>query len=814
MDRAPAPPPRYARAAAWLALAAVAGIALAAQAWMVAQPFQLDDHLMLLDPAGVFHSASRFAERAVGTPEPTMLRWTLWSAWIAVAGVSGEPLSPPLFHAFGLALHVACCALVAACATRLFGAHVSPHRPWLPGLVAGVGMAVSAGAIEAVSWASAWGDAFALLFACAALLALLRADDARAEIVERGRSRAAWLAVGGACALLSLLSKESAIALPCVLAIALATRARLAGRAFPRAECTVLAAALALFLLLRVLVLGGLHLSSGSATPNAYELAQRAPAVLRGFVQALHPHNAAPEFADLAPRVVRWHLDVPIFLAWGMPVAVACFASRRGLRTGALALAALALLLAPTALIATGARTNVLSRAEYAPLALAWLLWGAALVRLWNLGGARANGLRWLAAACAAVQLAAALDLRAHVVATQQLAAEQIAALDRCVEDARAEHARTGQRLPLTIVAIAGEPGLGGIPLVGAHARYRYAPPFAAADARTSDFDVRAWGTRAECEREWPTAELATRDLVWLDASGDVLALRARGAPASELRAAALPRARAPLAQGFAPARRSSLAFRSEPAPQSSPRPEPTSPPAPELRYVPSALLPAHAFGALELAFAPGPAVELELVLESGKQRTRHAFALRASEQELRRVALAPAPSLARLFGPPIHAFAIAAPQLPALVYEPKLLDQPPLVELLEPSAQSALVLDPTRAPHVALARAPANGIELELRLELALQLPIGRVGIAATAPVSALDASTLRAELRAFRFDAWPAEVLSLPWRDFCAGLLEPELARRGRDHIAGSARLVIAVRGSDLVAGVSEWREVVLRR
>ncbi|MBM3977056.1 MAG: hypothetical protein FJ299_08710 [Planctomycetes bacterium] len=831
-------PPRLGAPAAL----AITATALLSQAWIVELPFQLDDHLVLADPIAHFGASTRAAASEAGDAAPTMLRWTLWALWALLAEFSPGPLSPLLYHACGLALHALTSVLVGAAATRLVAQRVAPARPWLPGLVAGAGFALSVGAIEAVAWPSAWGDALAVLLACAALIALLRANAAQ----DCRRARAGWLALGGLSTILCLLAKESALVLPPTLALALAA----SGARRARAEQLVLAAALGVVLLLRVLVLGGLNLGyPGGAPLTPALLAESLGPVLRGFLQALQPWNRAPELADQLPGGVRLHLGTAL-LAPCLLVALLAWARHgRPLRAPVLALLALALLLAPTALIATGDPTNVLSRAQYAPLAWVWIAAGATLGALLALDVQGARFARSVAGVTVLLLFSALLNLRAHVVATTRLACAEIHALDRCVAEARAEHARSGSRLPLVLIHIAGEPGLGGIPVLGTHASLRYAPPFTPGpaelgarahrlfsspalraaqpdgDAAPPDFELLSWGTRAECEREWPWAALAARDLVWIGPSGDALAALARGATPSELRAARLPRARSALIAGLGDERRAALTWRTEPA---AAREHFT-------RHVPSSAIPAHALGALDLAFEPGPRATVALELEAGKRTTLHAFTLARVEQQTRRVALGRPADLEWLFGPPVHAFALgpaAAPELsppqvpgPALAYQPRALAAPPHVLVIEPSDE--LELSAQRPPRLVLgSRAPPLE-SLFARLELALQLPVGRIAIHARTSLSRFQAKganaaehALEADLDSFRFDAWPPELPSLPWSEFHAQWLAPQAAQRGRSEFAAAARVVLIAgeaaqleAGGGLVVGASAWRRLRLR-
>jgi hypothetical protein len=1011
----------------------IASAALLAQAWIAFLPFQLDDHLLLRDPLAVFHLTSAAAEQGPGASEPTMLRWTLWSLWTLLEALQGRPLSPGSFHLVGLAIHALVCASIGACATRLWGARLSPLRPWLPGLLAGLAAALSTGAIEAVSWPSAWGDSLAALFGCWALLALLRARDARRP---RG-----WLVAATLLLLLALFAKESAIVVPALVGLGLlaplsrssvepalrsatptgsaaaiphsaasaaASHSPSGAAASPASSSTApahasssattlsssnaaatratpdssferdrvrgwyfalpLVVAGALYGWTRIAVLGGLNLHHGPLEfPAPAQWFTGATAVARSFAQALYPWNQAPEFADQVPWLARAQLAPLAALAWATPLALRFALAPRARTPILLGVLALALALSPCLLIASGAPTNVLSRALYVPLLVAWVLWAAAIAALWS-----TPRLRWFALACVLTQATAQFDARAHVITTMDFAVAEIEALDRCVEEARAEHARARSDLPLTLIHICGDPGLGGIPTTGMHSALRYVPPFwpgelagaanseesteavaaaapagtpssssardgakdasqgdtatltahaaAGTSARTKPqantrvpaFEVRAWGTLSECERDWPTAEFAERDIVWIGLSGDPLAALARSAGAAELRAARMPRALSPLRRGLAPARRAALTFRTEPlrasnstgaqqprssaesaassstppdAPsnrESTPRVQDSAPPsAPTLeglRYVPSAEIPAHALGALELQFAPGPAVTVQLVLEAGRTREPFPLPLSARDNALRTVVIAPPPALARLLGAPIQAFELA--NAPPLSYQPRLRPALPSLSVLEPRAQAIVQLDPDTAPRITLSSLPRSGAPLELQLEIALQLPIGRLGLlgyatgndprlttaadssdsraaqsAPSAPTSqssppsqsdpssppapsdASDSSDssdlsdspvpvastvssdsgtspLEFEFVAFRFEAWPRELPSLPWGDFVRQVLEPEMQKRGRTSLGGASRVVIRVRGSALLAAASEWRPITLRR
>ena len=177
----PAPSPWIERLAPFIA-AMLAGVLVFHRA--LGYFFSQDDFLGLARAAGL-------APRLAG-PWRLLSHQAIFDLMRPFAG-----LDATAYHAASLAIHAACCALLAALLMR----RMSPAAT----TVGTVFFAVHPALFGALYWFSAIGDSLSLLFALAALLLARRSDRAR------------WFALPAFA--LSLLAKESTILLPAVAAL-------------------------------------------------------------------------------------------------------------------------------------------------------------------------------------------------------------------------------------------------------------------------------------------------------------------------------------------------------------------------------------------------------------------------------------------------------------------------------------------------------------------------------------------------------------------------------------------------------------------
>ncbi len=158
--------------------------------------------------------------------------------------IGGE--DPAVFHALALAFHLAATALLFALARRFL--------PPAGALAAAALFGLTPVHTETVAWVSGMVDAVAATFALAAALACLAAGDAAGTPGRRGRA-AILSGATALLALLSFLSKESALGIPAAILVAdlLLSRRPLRPRLLPYAGYAL---ALVAYLALRMRVYG------------------------------------------------------------------------------------------------------------------------------------------------------------------------------------------------------------------------------------------------------------------------------------------------------------------------------------------------------------------------------------------------------------------------------------------------------------------------------------------------------------------------------------------------------------------------------
>lgn len=365
--------------------AAAGAVALVGAHLFAATAFVGDDHLFLAfarlepNPLSAFVSDRHGGE--YWRPVP-MLVW-----WI-VARAGGGATWP--FAALSLALHGACAALLAAVLTGL-------GRSRLCAATAAAFFFLAAATRETTYWFAASTDLLAAAFTLASLWAL-------------GHDR---LRTSLAAAAVAFLSKESALALP--LLVALVQRHARPGRSWRLAVRRAFphAALAAVCLAVRFAILGGL---GGSGDERA-SLPARALQIGSGLVHAVTGYDLVPEW-----------------VAWGAGVAVLVLAARSAVtrrRAGdPIALAPLGFVgLAVLPSFAAG--WVVGARYFYLPAAgLAWLA-GDALARA-------QPAARWTALAAVAALGFAAGEARRPEIATYE---RRVAAARRAVVDG-AQHGR------------------------------------------------------------------------------------------------------------------------------------------------------------------------------------------------------------------------------------------------------------------------------------------------------------------------------------------------------------------------------------
>lgn len=370
---APSIPPRPARFAdlvgvAACSTAAVAGLVVFRGA--IGYFFAQDDFLGLARASGL-------APRLTG-PWRFLSHQAVFDCMLPLAG-----LHAGAYHAVSLLVHVACAALLAALLMR-----------WLSipaALMGAVFFAAHPTSFDAVYWFSAIGDSLALLFALIALLLALRS----------GRSR--WLALP-ACAL-SLLAKESTVALPLIAALAMRFDRRRRGRpAPPMARLTLGLAAIALADLVAFAVGNAFGVREGLATaaPYAFGIGAHIGANLLTYLgwSATFLRPFVLGFNDAVdPIVYPWAFGVLVLWSIGL-------ASRRMRRAGWVVGGAMWLAFLVPVL---GLRNHTYHYYLYAPLAgAAWCV-AAVMERL--LPGGR-PGVAIAGAAAALLTLNGALTVR------------------------------------------------------------------------------------------------------------------------------------------------------------------------------------------------------------------------------------------------------------------------------------------------------------------------------------------------------------------------------------------------------------------
>ncbi len=278
-------------------------------------------------------------------------------------------MNPAGFHATGVLLHAASAALLFLAGLRLF-------RAAAPALVAALLFAVHPVNAEAVNFISGRNNLFAAFFMLGSWLAFGRA-------LER-RSAAAAAASGGLF-LAALLSKEPAVLLLPALAAALARPALLgAAPGWPRPRALALvphAAALALYLALRHVALGGLLGAAGgpATAPLVARLAVNLESVPRYLGLVAWPaglstwHPVSGQGVDLA----AWMIP-----AWAVVVAAFAALARAGGAPARAGLLFAALQFLPIANVVPIPSEAVAERYAYLPAIGLWLALAGALAPL------------------------------------------------------------------------------------------------------------------------------------------------------------------------------------------------------------------------------------------------------------------------------------------------------------------------------------------------------------------------------------------------------------------------------------------------
>lgn len=150
----------------WLPPALVALVAVAAHAWALWLPFQLDDFSVVGQaPRWLARTAGCLVGGTVDAGSPYLFRPTSWALYTLELGLSGAVAAPWIFHLGSVLLHGLAALLVWLAARRLLGAG--------PALVAGLFFGMHPAGSQAVSWVAARAD---LLLGLGGLLALLAAS--------------------------------------------------------------------------------------------------------------------------------------------------------------------------------------------------------------------------------------------------------------------------------------------------------------------------------------------------------------------------------------------------------------------------------------------------------------------------------------------------------------------------------------------------------------------------------------------------------------------------------------------------------------
>ncbi len=682
----------------------VFAVAVLAQAWILALPFQFDDYSVLGAPREIFAAAP-------ASSEGSEMRLPLWLSWSLCHALAGEPLSPLPFHIWGLCLHGFVSVLLARLVARVAPAAFAERA----GLLAGLAFGLSAGGIQAVSWTAAQSDVLFPLFGLLAAHALFdaRARGARGEGTRVLRARLAavlwtWLA---------LVSKTPAFLVPVALfALLLAVPPGPHRRGVRLGELACLVLATALGCAARYAYLGTLELRYGALTlPSVLEFPALLPRALGALGQALYPWNQDPAFAGdgplLARLVSRFDVRPPTMalVIFGAPLAAAAVLERRA--RAALAAAGLLALLcsAPAALLYSGQATNVVSRTTYFPLLAAWTAVAIACAALC----ARTRG---VGLACTVLAFVVVLDTTVHVARTELLAAAQQtharAEIARVVD----EHAALATGRELVLLAIVSDGGLGGVPCLGYGVVEAHRPPFVAAPG----LDVRAFGSFDQALEHLAGATLADRDLALLVegvVEGVEAAARPGGAPddpngtlgtpGARLRADARLRSIGELRPGVATTALGPAVAWSAREDGSSWRVEPP--------------LPAHAVCAVELVFEPGAAEAGELVLARADESLAAIPLELEGSTRTRRVPFETWLTLADALGAPVVAAHWTGRA--RLAAWPAMLVHVPLLEPLFPGPDAAIELgsDP---PRFELALPAGASLPSAARLELRQHLP------------------------------------------------------------------------------------------
>ena len=500
-----------------------------AQAWILDLPFQLDDFAVVADPMALFGHVDVYSDLDI---PPFMMRVPMWLAWAFVHLFATEPLSPVLFHVFGLALHVTTAWLLA----RVIARHGPQALGSRAGLLAGLAFGAAAGAMQSVSWTAAWSSLLYTLFGLAGLNLAL---DAR----ERGAWRGVLLA--GLCFYLAIITKAPAVVVPAA-ALAVLAGSALPARAWRRlgGEALITGGAVGLGLLTRSIYLGTRHLRyEARVTPSLSELPEFIGKGFVGLGQALYPWNRDPLFNGEEPlfATLGWH---PAWIAcafFATVVLAAAVVYPRARGPMALALVALVPAVLPPGVLYEGAETNVLSRTAYLPLAGFAGLLGLGLAGLFA----------WRRSAGVALSIVVGLvtmDGNRHVAWTERLNGEELRSIRALLDDI-AEEARPG-RTPLVLV-LAPDGGFAGIPSLGGMITKCYRPPFLADEP----LEIVAFTFTQNLRDHVVDAELGRRDVVVIGPECD--ANWTPAGPSDELsgeenRARRLPRRLSPLSLGMA----------------------------------------------------------------------------------------------------------------------------------------------------------------------------------------------------------------------------------------------------------------------
>lgn len=443
----------------------VFGAAVLAYSWSVALHFQFDDYWLIPSAGYQLRELGGVLGHPVGLVTGTerhlpfllqhLFQPVVWLMLVIEKWISGEPLSPFVFHASSILVH----AVTAVALLRLF-------RVWLDlpsAMVGALFFAVDPAASQAVSWTAARGDLLVTLFCVLAL-----------DSIVRAREKPVWAA--GLYLALGLLSKPTLLSMLPLHVAALVLVLRDRGWKVVAKNLLVLLVPLAVVWVVRSRYLGTWAMVYvGGIKPSLSQV----PIMIDrfwDFVRAcLVPWNASAEARPFAPLFAAVGQVVVLLLWLALPV-LALVRDFKGVAPKlAIGLGISALLAGPALLLWAlypAASGTFMNRSLYPVIAaLAWLV--AVVSRPAVAAVSKPSGLERALAGVLVLVFAASVDSLVHVARTE-IAASSVTSARIASLEAASKRAGPDTALVVNDTHV----GFAGIMLTFSQIRTAMAPPF------------------------------------------------------------------------------------------------------------------------------------------------------------------------------------------------------------------------------------------------------------------------------------------------------------------------------------------------